>query len=124
MLALTWTARHNRLVIRLSRRRAGLGCRTWSRIGSSTGRCAGHGFIFRCAFRLDLLGDEAAFGHQPAFDEGLCAVLESVGESVAADVADRQILALLFENEVGATIDVGDRAGAEIAGNAHALVQR
>ena len=76
------------------------------------------------AFRLHLFGDETALRHQPAFDERLRAILESIGKGIAANIADRQVLALLFEDKIDAAVRMRNRPGTDIAGNPHALMQR
>src|SRR5271167_2077808 len=60
---------------------------------------------------------------ETALDQSLRTVLERVGEWIAAHIADRQTLALLFENEVNAPLEMGDRTGADVAGNTHTLVK-
>src|SRR5215472_5877757 len=80
--------------------------------------------VFRRALGLHLLGLKAAVSSEIPFHESLCAVLESVRQGVASNVADRQGLILFLEHEVHATVTVRDRSRAYIPQNAHALVQR
>ena len=78
-------------------------------------------FVFGGAFGLDGFGDKAAVGHAMALDERLRAVFKSVGQRIAADVADFQLVSLLDDNKIDAAGEMLDRAGADIAGHAHAL---
>ena len=59
-----------------------------------------------------------------ALHQSLRAILERVRQRIAADVADRQRLTLLFEDEIHAAIAMRNRAGSHVSGNAHALVKR
>ena len=61
--------------------------------------------------------------HQPAFDERLRAILESIGKGIAANIADWQVLALLFEDKIDTAVRMRNRPSTDIAGNTHALMK-
>ena len=63
-------------------------------------------------------------GQDFAFDQGLRAIFECIRQRIAADVAYWEVPALLGEHEIHASGDVCDGAGAHVAGDAHALVER
>ncbi len=109
MLALAPRRGHARFGCRLVNRWSGVlraaCCAWWRRL------------ILGCALRLHLFGDKAALGHQPAFDERLRTVLESIGKGIAANVADRQVFTLLLKDKIDAVANMRNRPGADIAGN-------
>src|ERR1700730_16875095 len=80
--------------------------------------------VLRSALCLNLLGYEVAVRCHPAFDQRLGTGLKGVGQWVTADVADRELPALLFEDKVHAAVQMGYRPRANVSRHAHALVKR
>src|SRR5262245_23129660 len=74
-------------------------------------------FIFRSALGLDLLGLEDAVASQSAVSQALGALLESIGQRVAARVDDFQFLAFLQQYKLDAIDGFDDRARLDVAGH-------
>src|SRR5580704_3374936 len=63
--------------------------------------------VLRRALRLHLFGHEAIIWAQFAFNQGLRPVFERIRKRIATDVGHRQVPALLGENEIDATRNMG-----------------
>src|SRR5262249_5130239 len=80
--------------------------------------------ILGCTFRLHVLRNEPAVVTWTAFHQSLRFVHECVGQWIRADVAYRQLLALLFQNKFDAASGVANASRRHVASQTHTMRAR
>src|SRR5262245_55489228 len=79
--------------------------------------------VLRCAFCLDLLGNETPIGHCVSLNQALRALLERVGQRVGAHIAHAESLISLFEDKIHAARQSLNGAYGDVSADANALTQ-
>lgn len=84
----------------------------------------GRGLVLGCALGLHVFRNKFAVSGGASLDQGLGFIDERVWQWIAADVADRKSLALLFQDKVDAAGQMLNRTGLDRASQAHTMIAR